>query len=77
MEHSYKVETQSLVVYENWVEVSDEQINEYRASDPDYAELTNEEIVKLMYEDGELDIDDSQPIDWYDETVLNVYEYSY
>lgn len=74
---SYIIKTMATVVYENWVEVSDEDIDEYRATDPDYAELKDEEIVRMMFDDGEVEVDDSNPIDWYDEQVVDIREYSY
>ena len=77
MEHSYIIKTVATVVYENWVEVTDEEIAEYRERNPEYAESTNEEIVQVMYYDGEVEIDDSNPVDWQDEQVVSVDEYKY
>lgn len=75
MEHSFIVKTVTTVVYENWVEITDEEIDEYRANNPEYAESTDEEIVQIMYADGELEIDDSNPVDWQDEQVVEVRRY--
>lgn len=75
MEHSFIVKTVATVVYENWVEITDEEIDEYRANNPEYAESTDEEIVQIMYADGELEIDDSNPVDWQDEQVVEVRRY--
>ena len=77
MERSFIVKTVATVVYENWVEVSDEQIDEYRANNPEYAESTDEEIVQVMYNDGELEVDDCSPVDWQDEQVVGVREDKY
>lgn len=74
---SYIVKTVATVVYENWVEITDEEIAEYRERNPEYAESTDEEIVQIMYADGELEIDESNPIDWQDEQVIGIYEYVY
>jgi hypothetical protein len=77
MERSFIIKTVATVVYNNWVGVTDEQIAEYKANNPEYANDTDEEIVQLMYYDGELDIDDSDPIDWQDEQVVSISEYKY
>ena len=77
MERSFIVKTVATVVYENWVEVSDEQIDEYRANNPESAESTDEEIVQVMYNDGELEVDDCNPVDWQDEQVVGVREDKY
>ena len=75
MWRSFNVKTVATVIYDNWVGISDEEINEYRANNPEYAESTDEEIVQTMYADGELEIDDSTPIDWHDEQVISIIEY--
>ena len=56
MGHAFVVKTVATVTYENWVEVTDEEIAEYRAHNPEYAESTDEEIVHIMYADGELEV---------------------
>ena len=77
MERSFIVKTVATVTYENWVEITDEEIGEYRANNPEYAESTDEEIVQTMYNDGEIEVDDCNPIDWQDEQVIGVSEYEY
>ena len=77
MERSFIVKTVATVIYENWVEITDEEIDEYRANNPEYAESTDEEIVQVMYVNGELEVDDCNPIDWQDEQVINTSEYKY
>lgn len=77
MERSFIVETVATVTYENWVVITDEEINEYRANNPEYAENTDKEIVQVMYANGELSTDECTPIDWQDEQVIGAYEYKY
>lgn len=77
MERSFIVTTVATVTYHNWVEITDEEIDEYRANNPEYAESTDEEIVQAMYNDGELEVDDCEPIDWQNEQVIGVSEYEY
>ena len=77
MERFFIVKTVATVIYENWLTITDEEIDEYRASNPEYAESTDEEIVQVMYADGELEVDDCNPIDWQDEQVVGVNEYKY
>jgi hypothetical protein len=75
MEHSFIVKTVATVTYENWVETTDEEISKYRERHPEYAESTDEEIVHIMYADGELEVDDCYPVDWRDERVAEVRRY--
>jgi hypothetical protein len=77
MERSFIVKTVATVIYENWVEITDEEIDEYRANNPEYAESTDEEIVQVMYADSEVSADECNPIDWQDEQVIGTYEYKY
>ena len=77
MERSFIVKTVATVVYENWVEITDEEIDEYRANNLEYAESTDEEIVEAMYADGELATNDCYPIDWQNEKIISTKEYKY
>ena len=77
MEHSFIIKTVATVTYENWVEVSDEQIGEYRANNPEYAESTDEEIVQAMFYGNDVEVDDVVPVDWRNEKVISVDEYKY
>ena len=74
MERSFIVKTVATVFYENYVSITDEEIDEYRAHNPEYAESTDEEIVQAMYSDGEVEIDDCNPVDYYSEEVIGVNE---
>ena len=74
MERSFIVKTVATVFYENWVSITDEEIDEYRAHNPEYAESTDEEIVQTMYAEGELAADDCNPVDYCSEEVISTRE---
>ena len=77
MKHTFNVKTTAIVEYANLVEVSDEQIDEYRANNPEYAESTNEEIVQIMFYNSEVEMIDSYPMNWRDEQIISTKKYKY
>ena len=74
MSKEFVVQTKAVVVYDNWVEVDEDDIEEYRATDPAYAELSDEDIVALMYSTGDVYPNTSEPIDWLAEEVMSARE---
>lgn len=77
MSRTFVVKTKAVVIYENWVEVDEEEIDEYRTLEPEYEDMTDESIVELMFGTGDIIADDTQPIDWLDEQVISAREENY
>ena len=69
MAKTFVVKTVAWTDYDNMVEVSEEELEEYRK---DYPLLTDEEIVGIMYMDGNVITLDSVPTDWRAENVESV-----
>lgn len=69
MAKTFVVKTVAWTDYDNMVEVSEEELEEYRK---DYPLLTDEEIVGIMYMDGNVIRLDSVPTDWRAENVESV-----